>query len=123
MVQRSVLPICPPFLCSFFLLTYFKRALSLKTRQTFLSQWFIFGRIGLRSTPSHIWSMGITDLFSYGSVQVLCNHGFRQIYLAIRSTFTEMAKVSRGRKSGSMEVQSHCHRGYHISILLVLKFF
>ena len=58
------------FLCSFFLLTYLKRALSLKTRQTFLYQWFIFGRIGLRSTPSHIWSLGIADLFSYGSLQV-----------------------------------------------------
>ena len=78
------------------------------------------GRIGLRSTPSHIWSLGIADLFSYESLQVRCNHGFRQIYLEIRSTFTEMAKVSRGRKSGSMEVRSHCHRRYHISILLVL---
>ena len=79
-----------------------------------------FDHIGLRSTPSHIWSLGITDLFSYGSLQVRCNHVFRQIYLAIHNNFTGMAKVSRGRKSGPMEVRSHCHRMYHISILLVL---
>ena len=111
-VYSSVLPLVSPFFVSAHI-----------SSATFLLQdtsRLLISMVHLRPSWSP-YAQSRLDSRHHGSLQLRYDNGCRQVDRTIQHTLLETAKVSRGRKVvGPMEVRGHCHRRYHIPILLVL---